>query len=51
MLRTKSQLSPLLSNSLLEHSSENDLNLPITFSNKDNGTIAFNKQMARILRD
>ena len=58
MLRTvklfesdKSQLSPFLSNNLLEHASENDLNLPKTFSNKDNGNNTFNEQMARILRD
>ena len=58
MLRTvklleseKSQLSAFLSNSLLEQASDKDLNLPITFSNNDNGSNTFNEQMPRMLRD
>ena len=47
----KSQLSPFLSNSLLEHASDKNLNLPITISNNDNGSNTFNEQMPRMLRD
>ena len=49
--KRKSQLSPFLSNSLLEQASDKDLNLAITFSNKDSGTNTFNEQMPWILWD